>query len=276
MVDEQMLFSSPVIRVRAGESSYEQDTIAVEQPIALAVCFQKGNQWITQSLGVTMRTPGKDDELLRGFLFSESIIDQAADIESLSYEAGDVPKITARVPKDISKRLEGVERSGYRNASCGFCGSENFLPEPSTQLAIDRTVTVAPEIIHHLAETLSSAQAGYQATGGLHATALFSLTGSLIAVCEDIGRHNALDKLAGLLLGQAFSGWGQSILFLSGRVSYEMIQKAIRMQVPIVVAVGAPSSLAIEMAYRHGITLLGFSKNERFNIYTFPERLKIS
>lgn len=220
-----------------------------------------------------MCTPGQDEALLRGFLFHESIIDRATDLQAITLtKETDGDLICGQIDFDISKRLEGIERSGYRNASCGFCGTENWENTCQTP-QIDSSWTVTYQTIQSLPNSLANYQDIFKETGGLHAAALFSIDGKFIHAEEDIGRHNALDKLTGNLLGNQQVSFLKSILLLSGRVSYEMIQKTARMEVPLVVAVGAPSSLAIDLAYQHGITLIGFSKESRFNIYTYPERI---
>jgi FdhD protein len=247
----------------------DQDTVAIESPLQVLV---NGAPF-----AVIMRTPGLDAELATGFLFSEGLIGSAADIIRL--HSGVMPSgrafIDAAVPGvDVSLPAAGTAaRRVTTTASCGLCGRVSVESLDVTFPVIELNWSVTPTIIGKLPERLAQTQAVFAQTGGLHAAGLFTPRGELILMAEDVGRHNAVDKVIGRLLLDDRLPLDMHLLFVSGRTSYEIVQKACLAGIPLVAAVSAPSSLAVELADRTGMTLLGFVRGGRFNIYSHPERI---
>jgi FdhD protein len=257
----------------------KNDLLAVEEPLEIRLLYNdwQGNQ--EKNLTITMRTPGNDFELALGFLFAEGIIQNYQQVKQIYYcenvkeeERGNVLKVSLldNIFIDFSK----LNRHFYTSSSCGVCGKTSIdclaFEKPdfqAPQLKIDA------QILPLLPHKLQSVQSIFNHTGGLHATALFDLEGNLIVSREDVGRHNAFDKVIG---NQVFSNktpLRENIILVSGRLSYELVQKAIMAEIPILVAVGAPSSLAVDLARRFEITLIGFLRQNHFNVYAGQERL---
>jgi FdhD protein len=229
-----------------------------------------------RSLSITMRTPGNDFELAAGFLFSEGLIQDPADIRSLGRPSDGSPDIV------VVELVEGVrpprvqaERNFLMTSACGVCGKSSLsdLEVNACPVLPQDDIQLAPGIIHCLPDRLRQAQSVFDSTGGLHAAARFSLQGELEAVREDVGRHNAVDKLLGAALLDHRIPLSRSILLVSGRASFELVQKALMAGIPVMAAVGAPSSLAVATAERAGMTLIGFLRNGRFNVYTGSRRI---
>ena len=244
------------------------DEVAAEEPLEIRVD--------ERPISVTMRTPGHDPELAAGFLFSEGILRSRADLLASSpfwqHAAGNLIGVflESTVPVDLAR----LTRHVFASSSCGICGKatidsilQNFQPVSA------RTQTTA-ELIIDLPRRMRAAQEVFQSTGGLHAAALFSSGGELLVLREDVGRHNAVDKVLGHALLADLLPLDRCILVVSGRASFEILQKALAASIPIVVAVSAPSSLAVEFARNGGQTLIGFLRGERMNIYTHPERVQ--
>mgnify|MGYP000875106673 CR=1 FL=1 len=258
----------------------QEDVLAIEEPLEIRMTYGPSDKRITKNISVTMRTPGNDMELACGFLFTEGIIQSFSQIESIAHfnsllnpENIVVASIKPEVVFDLSK----LDRNFYTTSSCGVCGKASINAVKTTGAQHQNTDTdglkVNSELIHQLPDILRKKQDVFESTGGLHASALFDTSGNLMMLCEDVGRHNALDKLIGAALESGIVPLSQHILLLSGRASFELIQKAAMAGIQIVAAVGAPSSLAVEMAEDLNITLIGFLRNGRFNIYTGAQRL---
>ena len=244
----------------------EADQVAVEAPLELRL----GGRPFT----VLMRTPGDDEDLVRGFLYTEGMIGSLADIEALERPAGLSGDERGNV---IAVRLRGgqappVERLFYASSSCGVCGKASIAQLAIRSPKIDADLRVTRAVLGGLPAALRGAQPVFEATGGLHASGLFTPAGALVGAREDVGRHNALDKLVGwaLTTGEPL---GERLLAVSGRVGYEIIQKAIAAGIPLVAAVGAPSSLAVDLAEQFGVTLVGFLRPDAMNVYAGAERL---
>jgi FdhD protein len=263
------LAEARVLRLQEGERGAERDDrVAVEAPLEVRL----GNRTAT----VLMRTPGDDEDLVRGFLFNEGIIRTAGDVAALRRPAGlgalEVGNVIA-VDLAVAPARRPSERFLYSSASCGVCGKTSISSlevngEPSTSdLRVRRSVLAA------LPARLRAAQASFAESGGLHASGLFTAEGDLVALREDVGRHNALDKLVGFALAAGMVPLEQHVLLLSGRTSYELVQKSVVARLPVIAAVGAPSSYAVELARRFGITLVGFLKPESMNVYAGAERI---
>ncbi len=261
-----------------------RDQLAVEEPLEIRLILGPSDKRQEQSLSITMRTPGHDAELAAGFLLSEGIVATPGDIEAIrqfeaTNETGDAANIVrVELRADLPVELARLARHFYTTSSCGVCGKSSlealrFVATPSSSVS---AFQLAAEAIHQLPARLRDSQAVFDRTGGLHAAALFDVTGAIIEVREDVGRHNAVDKIIGsqLLVGRL--PLADRGLLVSGRASFELVQKALVAGIPLLAAVGAPSSLAVETAKQFGMTLLGFVRDGRFNIYSGAERITLS
>jgi FdhD protein len=250
-----------------GAPAESVDAIAIEAPLEVRI----GGKPLT----VLMRTPGHDEELVTGFLFGEGVIADADDILAIeraanvsAAERGDVLEVRlseARRPPD--------ERLFFSNSSCGICGKQSLESVEVRGEPVRSALVVSRRVLTALPDRLKAAQPVFARTGGVHASGLFTSTGELIAVREDVGRHNALDKLVGWALAEGRVPLTESALMVSGRLSYELVQKAITARIPLVAAVGAPSSAAVELAERFGITLVGFLRESGMNVYAHLPRI---
>lgn len=269
----------PVTKVYTSLNTTMADTLAIEEPLEIRLEYGCQSDRVVQNISVTMRTPGNDAELAIGFLFTEGIVKHKTDIEGvkpLFTCAGDKENIIVVKLKDgVIPELKNAERNFYTTSSCGVCGKGSIDAIRTVSIYGDAVneSKVSAEILHTLPDVLAENQEVFSYTGGLHACALFDLTGNLVMVREDVGRHNALDKLMGAAWNNNNLPLAEKVLLLSGRASFELIQKAAMAGIKIVAAVGAPSSLAVELAHEFNITLIGFLRNHRFNIYTGAERV---
>lgn len=258
------------------------DAVAVEAPLEIVLQYQtQDGEKQLKSLAVTMRSPGADFDLVRGFLFTEGLIHQAADIVSLRFAANPETentsgqKVLVHLVAEAAARASQVQARLLMNSACGLCGQTSLdqVEKWSPYLVIPRRPQVPKELLFTLPEKLRQFQQGYRQTGGTHACGLFSASGELLAVQEDVGRHNAMDKLVGQVLRQGLVPLRDHLVLFSGRLSFELVQKARMAGLPFLCALGAPSSLAIELAEESGITLAGFIKTSSFNVYTGCERI---
>ncbi|HEU5317735.1 MAG TPA: formate dehydrogenase accessory sulfurtransferase FdhD [Chloroflexota bacterium] len=265
-----------IVRVDAGGSRQTSDTLATEEPLEIRLVIDGGSL----PVAITMRTPGHDFELAAGFLFTEGIVPSKVDIQRMEYCVGPVAEqqynsIGVHLRTGVEFDAARLQRHFYTSSSCGVCGKASLdalrvqvpwsLPLGTPQLS--------PGVIAQLPDRLRAAQGVFDRTGGLHASGLFTAEGELLSVREDVGRHNALDKLVGEQLLAGALPLHNHVLVLSGRASFELVQKAAMGGIPVMVAVGAPSSLAADVAEELGITLVGFARGERFNVYTHPGRV---
>lgn len=266
----------PTLRWQNGQTTpLTDDPITQEAPLAIRLRAENSQgQLQLHELAVTMRSPGQDQELVRGYLFAEGIIHRAADI--IHFKHHNDEQIEVSLANGIVFSSEQHQRYGYTTSSCGLCGKTNLeqLEQTACYFPTPALPKVSGTVLCQLPKILQQQQLRFQQTGGIHAAALFNTQGELLLVQEDVGRHNAFDKLCGQALAEGLFPWRNQIVLLSGRLSYELVQKAAMAGTPILAAIGAPSSLAIELAEETGITLIGFLRQERFNIYTYPERLK--
>jgi FdhD protein len=251
--------------------------LAVEEPLEIRLGFAGPERWTTRSLSVTMRTPGHDVELAAGFLFTEGVICSQADIAKIE----ESPRPEANIIRvdlmpEVRFHPRLMERNFYTTSSCGVCGKASLeaVAAQGCECLPHDSLLVSATAIHRLPAALQEVQNVFNQTGGLHAACLFSAEGELIAMREDVGRHNALDKLIGASLLAGKVPLSQSMLLVSGRASFELVQKAIRGGIPLLAAVGAPSSLAVELAREFDMTLLGFVRHQRFNIYSGEWRIR--
>ncbi len=267
---------APTHKVRGTALSPEDDWLAVEEPLEIRLGFEHAGKRTHARVAVTMRTPGQDEELAVGFLLSEGMVHNSADIAHVGPCAHGGPNVVrVDLQPGVGVDLERLERHSYVSSSCGVCGKTSLA---AIQLLNRPRLTpgeplIDADVVHILPETVRAAQAVFDRTGGLHAAALFDGHGSLLCLREDVGRHNALDKLIGAQVHADRVPLSDYVLFLSGRVSFELVQKALAAGIPIVAAVGAPSSLAIELARDNKMTVLGFVRGKRFNVYCGAERL---
>ncbi len=273
MVKEQQIF-----RIKNATQTKTADVLAVEEPLEISLNHSNAVQ---STISVTMRTPGNDEELAVGFLFTEGIIFSRNHLaEEKIHEIPEDNKITIFLSPDFNPALNKLERNFYTTSSCGVCG-KNSIDAIKQVCRIENNQTkivVEAAEIFDLPLKLRKAQEMFESTGGIHASATFDLEGNLETLQEDVGRHNALDKLIGAeFLKQEADCFTlqDKILLLSGRASFELIQKAAMAGVQIVCAIGAPSSLAVETARDFGMTLIGFLKNESCNIYCGEERVNL-
>jgi FdhD protein len=272
---ERSVAKSLILRVAAEQAgSPTEDFLAVEEPLEIQLGYERGGWRVEKGVSVTMRTPGSDAELAAGFLFTEGIIGSAAQIERVHSPAANVVRVELKAGVGVD--LRRLERHFYTSSSCGVCGKTSIAAlhlAGNTRTLLSGPVFAAATI-HELPRTLRETQAVFDQTGGLHAAALFEASGELADLREDVGRHNAVDKLIGAqLLSGAPRAFAGRLLFVSGRASFELVQKALAAGLPILAAVGAPSSLAVALAQTHGMTLLGFVRGGRFNIYAGESRI---
>lgn len=247
------------------------DQLAIEEPLEIQISQEGKNK---KTISITMRTPGNDEELAVGFLFTEGIIKnkiQFAGTEVLPYEN----KTVVTLKENENFNLQNTERNFYTTSSCGVCGKTSIeaIKTISDYNNIEDNIRIPKAGFFQLEKQLKQQQAVFETTGGLHASALFDLQGKLITLREDVGRHNALDKLIGASFLKDELPLTNKILLLSGRASFELVQKATMAGIKIIAAVGAPSSLAVELAKEADITLIGFLRNEQFNIYCGEQRI---
>ncbi|MCK6617756.1 MAG: formate dehydrogenase accessory sulfurtransferase FdhD [Cyclobacteriaceae bacterium] len=268
-----------IIKVTTNSRGTASDILAVEEPLEIRLGFGTQTDRQQKSLSVTMRTPGHDFELAVGFLFTEGIIQSYQQVESIKY-CEDVGRqeekdnvVRVELKPDIEIDFQKLQRNFYTTSSCGVCGKSSIEAVAQHCPVIPVSWSVKPEIIHQLPVTLRNAQQVFEYTGGLHASGLFTQEGKLELLREDVGRHNALDKVMGAMLVKSEIPLTDFILLVSGRASFELVQKAAMGGIPVLAAVGAPSSLAVQLAADCGMTLLGFVRDNRFNCYSVPERL---
>ncbi|MEO3406518.1 formate dehydrogenase accessory sulfurtransferase FdhD [Mucilaginibacter sp. CAU 1740] len=272
----------PIVKVNRNRSIRAEDTLAIEEPLEIKLEYGLTDNRQVQNISVTMRTPGHDAELATGFLFTEGIIKNTDGIQSAKHSfiacaENKENTILLSLEPGVEPHLQNTERNFYTTSSCGVCGKgsisairtvSSFTGQP------DETI-VHSALLYQLPNLLRRHQRVFDDTGGLHASALFTPMGELVLLREDVGRHNALDKLIGAAVMYNWLPLQQTILVLSGRASFELIQKAAMAGISIIAAVGAPSSLAVQLAEEFNITLIGFLRDERFNIYTGAHRVMV-
>ena len=267
-----------IVTVEDGHARRRSDRLATEEPLEIRVIADDERR----TLAVTMRTPGADFELAAGFLFTEGVVAGAGDIARISY----------CVDRDIDEQQQfnivnvalsssmpdigSLERHFYTSSSCGVCGKASLdaLRVRGCSLVTSR-LEVDAQVLYRLPDKLRRAQDTFESTGGLHAAGLFDARGDLVAVREDVGRHNAVDKLVGWALLEKMIPLREHLLMVSGRASFEIMQKALAAGIPLVCAVSAPSSLAVDVASEFGMTLVWFLRAGRFNVYSSPDRVRV-
>ena len=262
-------------QVTASEVYDLEDVLSVEEPLEIRLRYRSGSQLISNNVSVTMRTPGNDEDLALGFLFTEGIINSIGDIKDVSHldmSCTDKKEniIVVELMDHAVPNLGTSERNFYTTSSCGVCGKGSIqsIKTVSIYQNIEKSeLNIHQEYLFGMGRKLKLGQLNFEASGGIHASGLFNLNADLLVLREDVGRHNALDKLIGHYFQQGELPLNDKILLLSGRASFELIQKAAMAGIRIVASIGAPSSLAVELAVEFDITLIGFLKENRFNIY---------
>jgi FdhD protein len=259
------------------------DAIAVEEPLEIRLMRDglpeaDDNGGTGRSISITMRTPGNDAELAVGFLFGEGLLRDARDVVDVGHcgPTGNVIRVRAR--PDLPLDLTRLARNFYTTSSCGVCGKASIdaVAANAGGRRIASGLIVRESTLRGMPGTLRASQAGFAETGGMHAVGLFTAGGELVASREDVGRHNAFDKLVGAALRDGQLPWSDRIVLLSGRASFELLQKAMMAGAPVVAAIGAPSTLAVELAESAGITLVAFLRDAGCNVYCHPERVRVS
>lgn len=269
-----------IVHVTPAEREERNDQLAVEEPMEVRIVFGPAHHRTGRSLSITMRTPDHDFELAAGFLVTEGILQSPEQIVGLEFcgeiaEGRTSPNIVrVELQETVEVKMQNLQRHFYTTSSCGICGKGSLEAIRCNGIApVHSSLEIEYDTIYRLPERLKMAQSIFQHTGGIHAAGLFDRTGKLLIQREDVGRHNALDKLIGNQFLQGNIPLTERILVVSGRTSFELVQKAAAAQFPVMVSVGAPSSLAVELAIEFGITLIGFASQTRFNIYAHPSRL---
>ena len=260
-----------------------KDLVSVEEPLEMRIKFKKKNNWETQNISITMRTPGHDDDLIRGFLFNEGIVENINDIDEVSHKGEVVGDyniknvIEATISNTSNLDIGKIKRNFITNSSCGVCGKAsldaiNILKKEKLDLSFPQ---IKNDIIMKSPKLLMNEQSEFAKTGGIHASALITDEGEVVATREDVGRHNALDKLIGYSLKENLLDPNRQFIACSGRLNFELIQKGLMANIGLMAGVGAPTSLAIDLAKRFDMTLLGFIKENSFNIYSNKNRIVI-
>ncbi|MGI4828251.1 MAG: formate dehydrogenase accessory sulfurtransferase FdhD [Janthinobacterium lividum] len=291
-----------ITKFRGVESSVTEDVLAVEEPLELQLVYGPAAARAMKSISVTMRTPGHDFELAAGFLMTEGILTDSPDIEEVVYVSGasrqpgekqgadEAPAdrlilpyqpernvVRVSLAPEVTVSLANLERNFYTTSSCGICGKASLLALRSVcPPRSPNTLRIAAKVLHELPDRLRNAQDVFDRTGGLHAAGLFDADGKLLSSREDVGRHNAVDKLLGAEFLADRTPLRDRVLLLSGRASFELLQKSLMAGIAMVVSVGAPSSLAVQVAKEFDITLVGFLRSERFNVYNGAQRIAAS
>ena len=258
-----------------------EDLISIEEPLEISLKFKDKEKWVTKSLSITMRTPGHDEDLVRGFLFNEQIIQNVNDIDNIEIFGDKVGqyniqnKILITLNNSQNVNISKIKRDFLTNSSCGVCGKSSL--DALEIIKKDKTPKSNPklskEIIINSPSTLRKNQSEFAKTGGIHASGLFTSDGKLISLREDVGRHNALDKMIGDSLINNYLEPNNQFITCSGRLNFELVQKVLMTNIGLMIGVGAPTSLAIDLANRFDMTLIGFVKEDSFNIYTNNQKV---
>jgi FdhD protein len=272
-----------VLKFNSKKFESIDDLISIEEPLEISLKYKDENNWITQNLSITMRTPGDDENLVRGFLFNEQIVQDIKDIDSIESYGKKVGqyniqnKILATLNNSQNVNISKIKRDFLTNSSCGVCGKSSL--DALEIIKKDKTNSVEPqiskEVIIESPNILKNNQSEFSKTGGIHASGLFSGNGQLIDLKEDVGRHNALDKLVGSILINGKLDPKNQFITCSGRLNFELVQKVLMTNIGIMIGVGAPTSLAIDLANKFDMTLIGFVKRDSFNIYTNNKKVNV-
>ena len=265
-----------VLKFISSKFDNVEDLVSIEEPLEISLKFKENNKWIKKNLSITMRTPGNDKDLVRGFLFNEQIVENINDIDSIESYGEKVGqyniqnKILATLNNSKNVNISKIKRDFLTNSSCGVCGKSSL--DALEIIKKEKTDSSEPKITKDIIilspNILKTNQSEFSKTGGIHASGLFSSNGDLINLKEDVGRHNALDKLIGSAMINDQIEEKNQFITGSGRLNFELVQKVLMTNIGIMVGVGAPTSLAIDLANKFDMTLIGFVKKDSFNVYT--------
>jgi FdhD protein len=282
-IEKLMNSKYKVLKFKSNQFEKVDDLISIEEPLEISIKFKDQDKWVNQILSITMRTPGHDEDLVRGFLFNEQIVQNIGHIESIKSFGDKVGqykiqnKILATLNNSQNVNITKIKRDFLTNSSCGVCGKSSL--DALEIIKKDKTSLTEPkltkEVILQSPEVLRNSQSEFSKTGGIHASGLFASNGKLIAISEDVGRHNALDKLVGNILNNKLLNSKEQFITCSGRLNFELVQKVLMTNIGIMIGVGAPTSLAIDLASKFNMTLIGFVKKDSFNVYTNNQKVII-
>ena len=273
-----------VLKFKKNKFENTDDLISIEEPLEISLKYKDQDKWSTNSLVITMRTPGHDEDLVRGFLYNEQIIQNISEIDSIESFGDKVGryniqnKILATLNNSKNVNISKIKRDFLTNSSCGVCGKSSL--DALEIIKKNKTHSSEPkikkEIIIKSPDVLRDGQSEFSKTGGIHASGLFSSDGNLISLREDVGRHNALDKMIGDCLKNNYLKPNDQFITCSGRLNFELVQKVLMTNIGLMIGVGAPTSLAIDLANRFDMTLIGFVKEDSFNIYTNNQKVIVN
>ncbi|WP_440672460.1 formate dehydrogenase accessory sulfurtransferase FdhD [Candidatus Pelagibacter sp. HIMB1715] len=272
-----------VLKYSSNNFKDVEDLVSIEEPLEISLKYKENDNWVEQTLSITMRTPGNDEDLVRGFLFNEQIVKSLNDIDSIESYGDKVGqykiqnKILATLNNSENVNISKIKRDFLTNSSCGVCGKSSLdaLEIIKTTKTNSSEPKISKDVIIQSPDILREGQSEFSKTGGIHASGLFNSDGKLIALREDVGRHNALDKLIGCALEKNQFDPKDQFITCSGRLNFELVQKVLMTDIGIMIGVGAPTSLAIDLANKFDITLIGFVKRDSFNIYTNNKKVKV-
>ena len=272
-----------VLKYSSNNFEDVEDLVSIEELLEISLKYKEKNKWIEQTLSITMRTPGNDDDLVRGFLFNEQIVKSINDIDSIESYGDKVGqykiqnKILVTLNNSENVNISKIKRDFLTNSSCGVCGKSSLdaLEIIKTTKTDASEPKISKDVVIQSPNILRESQSEFSKTGGIHASGLFNSDGKLIALREDVGRHNALDKLIGCALEKKQFDPKNQFITCSGRLNFELVQKVLMTDIGIMIGVGAPTSLAIDLANKFDITLVGFVKRDSFNIYTNNKKVKV-
>ena len=272
-----------VLKYSSNNFKDVEDLVSIEEPLEISLKYKEKDNWVEQTLSITMRTPGNDEDLVRGFLFNEQIVKSLNDIDNIESYGDKVGqykiqnKILATLNNSENVNISKIKRDFLTNSSCGVCGKSSLdaLEIIKTTKTNASEPKISKDVIIQSPDILREGQSEFSKTGGIHASGLFNSDGKLIALREDVGRHNALDKLIGCALEKNQFDPKDQFITCSGRLNFELVQKVLMTDIGIMIGVGAPTSLAIDLANKFDITLIGFVKRDTFNIYTNNKKVKV-
>ena len=272
-----------VLKFKSKVLNEFDDQISIEEPLEIILKYKDKKTWVEKTISITMRTPGHDEDLVRGFLFNERVVEQIDHIDNIKLVGDPVGqyklknKAVATINNSENIDIDKIKRNFLTNSSCGVCGKTSL--DSLEIIKKDKILRSTPKINHEIIMKsplmLRQNQSEFAKTGGIHASGLFDKKGNIIALREDVGRHNALDKLIGLVLKENLLDNNSQFLTCSGRLNFDLVQKALMANIGVLVGVGAPTSLAVDLAKKFNMTLVGFVKDKSFNIYSNNERIII-
>ena len=272
-----------VLKFKSNNFKNVDDLVSIEEPLEISIKYKNNDKWVTQILSITMRTPGHDEDLVRGFLFNEQIVQDFKHIQSIKSFGAKVGqykiqnKILATLNNSKNINITKIKRDFLTNSSCGVCGKSSLdaLEIIKTKKPSLAEPKISKKVVLQSPDILRDNQSEFSKTGGIHASGLFLNNGKLVEIREDVGRHNALDKLVGSILKKKNLNPKKQFIACSGRLNFELVQKVLMTNIGIMIGVGAPTSLAIDLANKYNMTLVGFVKKDSFNIYSNKQKIII-